>query len=310
MANITDWYGISRAVPFLDVDVHQDSAMFIDPHAVRLSSGPQPHAEDAQRALVSFFHQVSTYVLAGDPTTHRQGLVLLQSFTEPWETRLGLSRSGIFGHGGSSVVGEWIWRALNDDLRALLEVGILTRVEELPLFVEGVDRDITSDLTTRIIFRVLAAFTREMVGEFPEFTAGRHQVTTVTRRVWDTTKHAWTDAVLELPVAAERPLLLVPRDWARPRLLMSARRYFDTSILSFVQDEGASFDRVTGRLSKTPKDRLRLRPDLPCSRSTNLDVTLRASHGDRANLLRLFRDFVRARYEPLSDGEIAARLGR
>jgi len=89
---------------------------------------------------------------------------------------------------------------------------------------------------------------------------------------------------------------------------MSARRYFDTSVLSFVQYEGAMIDRQTGKVIKTPKEKLRLRPDLAFGRDTNTRITLRAALEDREDLLRRFTQFIRTRYEPLTDEQIQMRL--
>jgi hypothetical protein len=60
---------------------------------------------------------------------------------------------------------------------------------------------------------------------------------------------------VELPAVAGRPLVLVPRGCARPRLLMSAGRYDETSVLSYAQLEQAVV--IKERLIKTPKDRLK-----------------------------------------------------
>lgn len=85
-----------------------------------------------------------------------KALGMLQRFNEASETRLGMAEVGFRGHGAAEDIGERIWTALTTDLDALLEVGILKRLEHLPLFVEGVGKDLTSDVTTRIIFDSLA----------------------------------------------------------------------------------------------------------------------------------------------------------
>ena len=52
------------------------------------------------------------------------------------------------GHDRAHEVGTWIWDSLTTDVEALVRVGVLRHLEYLPLFVQGVDRDITSDITT------------------------------------------------------------------------------------------------------------------------------------------------------------------
>ncbi|MBM4497005.1 hypothetical protein GS426_19965 [Rhodococcus hoagii] len=88
----------------------------------------------------TFFDEVLHCMSHGTP---QRGLRLLQRFVEPWETRLGLAKSGFSGHGGAETSGSWIWQALNNDIYALIAVGKLKQIEDLPLFIEGIDKDIT-----------------------------------------------------------------------------------------------------------------------------------------------------------------------
>lgn len=82
---------------------------------------------------------------------------------------------------------------------------------------------------------------------------------------------------------------------------MSAGRYYNTSVLSFVQDE-QSVVTVGGKVLKTPKDVLRNQPGLERSRKTNLTVTRRAHMRD-ADLVAVFRAFVDTKW---GDGPQAA----
>jgi hypothetical protein len=303
VAHITTHYGIVGPVPFLDVDIDVDNHMFVDPHAIRLQRDPEPFVSEANRATESFFDEVARCARStSSAIAKRRGLDLLQHFEEPWETRLGLARRGFRGHGGAKDVGSWIWESLTTDLEAFLRVGVLHQIEDLPLFVEGIDRDITSDVTTRIVFDALAGFTADVVQKFPQFRTGGHQVAGFDRQVWDTARLAWTVKNVALPVADGKPLLLVPRHWARPTLLMSARRFYDTSVLTYAQLEQAVRSHE-GELLLTPKDVLKQQSALARGRGTNMRVTRRASERDD-NLVAIFKQFVDSRYEVLDD-EIA-----
>lgn len=290
MATITAHYGISNPVPFHNIDVSRDNRLYVDPRAIRLANSPEPHTQDAVRGLDSFFTRVSLDAMSDSPNERRRGLGLLQHFEEPWETRLGMASEGFQGHGGADDVGEWIWDALSTDLDALLRIGVLKHIEDLPLFVKGVDRDITSDVTTRIVFSALAGFTVEMLRRFPEFTAAKHTTAVVERQVWDSTEQQWDRRKVELPLAHGKPLLLVPNGWARRTLLMSAGRFYDTKVLSFAQEEQAVVLKG-GKILRTSKDRLREQALLARGRSTNRAVTLRAEAAG-VDLLTVFRQFV------------------
>ena len=207
-----------------------------------------------------------------------------------------MAEGGFAGHGGAEDVGTWIWDAMCTDLDALLEVGVLKHVEELPLFVEGVGHDITSDITTRISFGPLAEFTSDVLQQFPEFTAGSHEVRDFQRQVWDAYNRKWTQKTVTLPLVDGKPLLLMPAGWVRGTLLMHAGRFYETSVLSYAQDE-QSVVTQDGKVIRTPKDRLRTQHGLRRGRDTIRAVTLRAeSAGD--DLIEIFRRFVGDRYRP------------
>lgn len=290
MVSISSYYGISGSLPFEDIDVAADNGLYLDPRAVRLRGKPQPFASEAVHCADTFLDEVKGCITAGTATALARGEALLQSFPEPWETRLGMSASGFSGHGGSDEVGSWIWDALTTDLRAFVAVGVLHQLEDLPMFVGGVDKDMTSDLTTRIMFSPLARFTEAMVARYPEFTARTHVLETVKRQVWDPAARDWAEETFTLPVAAGKPLMLVPKGWARKNLLMSSTRFYDKAVLDYAQQEGA-VHLPSGKILTTPKDELRKQPDLRPGRGTVIRVTKRALNEDE-DLIRIFKVFV------------------
>lgn len=305
MPTITTHYGITGPVPFVDVEVTADNRLYVDPHAIRLRRTPQPFANQALECVDTFTHQVTDSIIKGAGATGRRGERLLQRFVEPWETRLGMSAKGFHGHGGADVVGAWIWDVLNNDVEALVRVGILKQIEDLPLFVEGVDRDITSDITTRIIFGPLAQFTQLMIDTYPQFNSAGHKTQAYRKQIWNPIIGDWDEADMTLPVVDGKPLVLVPREWARPTLLMSATRYYETSVLSFAQLEQA-VRASDGRLIKTPKDRLKKQSGLGRGRGTNMRITMRA-FDNAEDLLATFKAFVAERLDKNdSDGRSAA----
>jgi len=120
--------------------------------------------------MTTFFDEIVECVISPKRAETERGRRLLRHFHEPKETRLGMSQEGVNGHGGADDVGAAIWKALSTNAKALIKVGILECVEDIPIFVYGVDKDITSDLTTRIIFDPLAKFTNAMMKKYPQFT--------------------------------------------------------------------------------------------------------------------------------------------
>jgi hypothetical protein len=307
MPILSRYYGLSGPLEFLDVDVANDNRLFLDPHAIRIERGPAPFSSQAKKCITTFFDEIVACVMSPQRSEAERGLDLLQHFNEPKETRLGLSQKGFDGRGGDEDVGTWIWDVLSKDVEALIKVGILKWIEDVPVFVEGIDKDITSDLTTRIIFEPLVKFTQAMLNKYPEFTQGSHEVRSFQRQVWSPSRSRWRLKPLDLPIAWDKPLLLVPKYWARPRLLMSTGRYYETSLLSYVQELRATRDRRTGKLLKDPKWRLKERDEFERGQETIHRITKQAKR-KKHDLLSQFRTFVDQRYERLDDEELDKRL--
>lgn len=293
---VTEYFGLSQNVPFANVNAHTDTRLFVDPRAIRLEKTPAPFTAHANECTKSFFDEVARCITSPSQTENLRALELLQKFNEPRQTRMGLAKSGINGHGGSAKVGRWIWETLSTDAYALLRIAILKWIEDVPLFVEGVGTDITSDLTTRIIFSPLAEFTSTMVAAYPEFTSGKNKLVNANHQVWNPVALEWEQKNFLLPSIDGVALLLVPQNWARPNLLMTATRYYETGMLSYIQRKDAPRDQK-GNLILTPKDRIRESGEYPRGRETITRVTTKAvSKGD--NPLAEFRRFVDERYEP------------
>ncbi|WP_144782616.1 hypothetical protein [Microbacterium sp. BH-3-3-3] len=305
MPFVTDYYGITGPVLFANVDVASDNFRFLDPHAVRLTGAMQPFASEALHCVDTFLGEIVRCVISPVPGDHRRGEALLKRFREPWETRLGMSAKGYHGHGGGEDVGSWIWTAMSTDLVALVHVGVLEHLEDLPMFIDGIDRDITSDVTTRIMFAPLARFTESMLLKHPEFTSNGHKAKTVISQVWDPSTLEWTEEQFTLPVADGKPLLLVPAAWTRRNLLMSATRFYEKTVLDFAQIERA-VRGSDGKLIKTPKDELAKIKGLGRGRNTNVRLTLEAFEKNE-NLIEYFKAFVALKFErPEEDDAVAA----
>jgi len=295
MPSVTEHYKISGPVPFVDVDVAADNRRYIDPRRIRLSRSPEPFASRALDAIDTFFDEITDCVVSTSSADRARGETLLQRFHEPQETRLGMSQFGFAGHGGSAGIGSQIWTALDGDLRALIEVGVFKQLDYMPVCVDDVDADITSDVVTRIIYRPLVEFTNQVVHDFSEFTTADHTTEAVTRQVWEPSGLTWKDEVVTLPVAGGNPLLLVPRDWVGGSLLVNARRFHGTSLLSSVQRQRAVV--IDGRPVKTPKDQLREDPSLRCERTTIVREVLAAYRERGEDVFAEFDRFVDAQLE-------------
>ncbi|GAA5113871.1 hypothetical protein GCM10023339_18750 [Alloalcanivorax gelatiniphagus] len=305
MTTVTQYFGVSGNVPFLDVNVHDDNKLFVDAFAIRMGLGPPTFAAAANFCTETFFDEVTRCVVSQNSARRRRGLQLLQQFEEPRETRLGMSAFGFDGHGGADGVGQDIWDVLAGDAEALVRVGVLKQIEDIPLFVPGVGNDITSDLTTRVIFKPLVDFTNDMIALHPQIAA-KTGMRSVLRQVWDPVAVNWTEEYVDLPTVDHKPLLLVPREWARHQLTLHAGRFYDTALLSHVQDRESTVTR-DGKVLKTPKDRLKERSSLVRNYDTIVRIVEQAYGDQRVNLVEDFKRFARQRYQATTDEQIDSR---
>lgn len=305
LATLTSHYGINGDVPFIDVTLGRDTPLFVDPYRIRLSATPTSFAVDAVQCMDTFFGTIGAAVLSTDPTCRKHAEALLGKFKEPRETHLGYAQNSINGHGGAEDIGAGIWSAMNEDIKALFTLGVLKHLEDLSMYVEDVAEDRTSDITSRIIFGPLADFTAEMIQRYPEFTGNGNVTVDVERQIWDSENWQWASRTITLPCVDGVPLMLVPKEWVGSSILMSSGRFFETTLLGFIQDERTSI-LTDGSLSFPTKKTL-LRQKTPArGRDTNLAVTLRAYDGG-IDLLKRHRSWVADRYKDslLERGEAA-----
>lgn len=294
MYTITSHYAIKRAIPFINITLGRDTPLFIDPYRIRLSGTPTPFAAEAVQCIDTYFETVSTAVLSDNQLQRQHAQELLRKFKEPRETHLGYAHNSINGHGGAVDVGSSIWSAMNSDVKALFTLGILKHLEDLSMFVEGVAEDRTSDITSRIVFGPLADFTAKMLLEYPEFTSNGNTTVNVKRQVWNPIPRCWEPRTMTLPCVDGIPLLLVPTEWAGKSILMSSNRFFETTLLRFIQSERAS-TLPNGSLF-LPSKKLLLHQKTPArGRNTNLAVTQRA-YNNGIDLVKCHRNWVSDRY--------------
>lgn len=297
MASISTHYNIipTGLTLFADLDVHTDTAQFLDPYAIRLLGAPAPHAAKAINCLDTFLDELVLTALSPNPAVQARGAAL-PVFPEPRQTRLGLSARGINGHGGAEVIRRRIWKAMSTDLRPLLHVGVLRHLEELGFYIKDVGDDITSDITTRIIFQALVDFTQEMLALYPEFTANGHKTAAVSCRMWNDHTRQWEVKPVTLPVANGAPLLLVPAGWVTRHPLMRYGRFFEVTMLGYIQDQHTQYT-PEGKPLKTPKDLLVPQGLASREKLEALRKTLEAYAGGR-DLLAEHRRFVTAKGVP------------
>lgn len=234
MTFLSEAFDLPDDVPFLDVDVDNDNTIFLDSSAIRNATCSYGLRSQAQ--LVHFFDELIRRRQSPLLSDRSSGLSVLQRMREPGETRLGYSAAGTDGKGFGDGLGKVLWGALGHQI---CQDKALTRIEHLPLFLPGIDRDLISDMVTRIVMDILVEYTQDMMRQYPVLAEK-----TVTRKlmVWDAQKLDWTHNYYELPFIGGKQLVLVPRGWVTSRLLMHPNPFYNRYTTNAVQEEQTTYD--------------------------------------------------------------------
>jgi hypothetical protein len=304
MSRVSKDFGIVGVVEFLDVNVERDNLLFIDPSAIRAAAmAGDAYGRQASDELTRYFDYILGAVNSSDPTVRAAGEAALQHFGEIGSTRLGMSKHGTAGHGAAAKLGSEIWSELTTNPLCELAIARLKYIEDVPLFVDGIDRDITSDLTARVVVTTLARFTRDMMARHPEFSSARPTVPFESES-WDPHRKAWVPLRLTVPEADGKPLLLVPRSFVNYRIEMSYGQYYGVALLDFIQSE--DMVTVTRRNQEVERPRffkkeLRDMPQFQANRSTNTEQTKRIFLDKEVDVLGDYRSEKQSSFVSLDD---------
>jgi hypothetical protein len=229
--------GKSQAeLDFVDVPIDEDIPLFIDPFSI--SQRPDRWSQECHRTINFFFQQVVDSIRAGNISRAKY---LLYHLREPNETRFGYSSGRPQGAGIGQGQAQQILDALSES--AAVKTGFINALEEAELMIRGISRDKISDLTTNVLRRNLADYTKDQ--------CDLHGIKTDPAPLppyFSLASNSWKSAYYELPVAAGRPILLVPKVIARYDMAYDHRNYYRHFVLNYLQAEelnaGSSLVRV------------------------------------------------------------------
>jgi hypothetical protein len=130
-----------QEVDFVDINLNGDTPLFLDPYLIGLRT--DSFSFEASRTIRSFFEHFLFLIRSGK---ENEAFDLFSHLNEPNETGLGLSRGKSKGRG----VGPGNSRQIFESLKRskAVQTGLVEHIEDCRLFVEGIDKDKTSDMTT------------------------------------------------------------------------------------------------------------------------------------------------------------------
>ncbi|MGY2874240.1 hypothetical protein ACVW00_001430 [Marmoricola sp. URHA0025 HA25] len=244
MARVTEYFNLGAtqgSVDFVDVDVEGDVPVYIDPTAIRQQQGEW--AARCVHSLQSYFQSLLEAIRNDDEDRLTDLVVPLR---EPNETHLGSSVGESRGRGlGSQKKADELISSLRGS-RAV-QSGFLRDLEDSALMVEGIDKDIISDITTCVIRQQLIEYTQGQC-EFHEIFMESQE----SGPMWDVDNLVWVTGYVDLPRAAGDKLLLIPKSLVRVRLSVDKGRYYRGYLRPYFEEEVLA--NPTAALTRILKD--------------------------------------------------------
>ena len=133
---------------------------------------------------------------------------------------------------------------------AAFSSGLLTDLSEMALYVENVDRDKISDLTTNIIREHLVDYTNQQCELYGIPVRDYNGPP-----MWNANRRNWESKFVKLPYISDDPVLLVPKHIVRRRLSLDSQDFYNKQITDFLVSEHltANSSLVTVLKNKTRK---------------------------------------------------------
>jgi hypothetical protein len=228
MPRFSQAFGVKKSqgeLDFVDVPLHTDIWLFIDPFAI--SQRPDPWSQRCHATLVAFFQKVVDHIRAGRLEEARN---LLSHLQEPNETHFGLSAKRPAGAGIGPYQAQQLFEALKAS--TAVKTGFLSSLEECELMIDGIGHDKISDLTTNVVRGHLVEYTQaqcELHGVPVQMVA--------LGSCFNSDSLEWESRYGRLPVWKGKPVLLVPKVLARLAIAYDHQKYYRHYVLNYLQAE-------------------------------------------------------------------------
>jgi hypothetical protein len=210
---------------FVDVSNEYDTPVYVDPYAIEIHDDVwSAHASEYIR---TFFLEVLNTLRRGDLS---RAEALMSHFTEPQETFLGVSRGSPQGRGVGRMQSRQLMRAIRGS--EAFRTGLLSDLSDMALYVEGIDRDKISDLTTNVIRQMLVEYTVQQC-ELLGVPVAQY----ASPPMWDNDQKRWKSRYVNLPYIDKSPIMLVPKYVVRRKLSLDSQEFYNKQITDFLVAE-------------------------------------------------------------------------
>jgi hypothetical protein len=279
---------------FVDVKLHKDNKLFVDPRLIELSQ--KPIVAKMQHNLKIFLAELLDNIKADNK---RNIKYLMSGLGEPKETRLGHSDKNFDGNSVGDKLKPKFQSALANS--TLLKYGVLNNLGDFDLFIDDVGCDRISDITTKIIKSVLIEYTQE---QCKNSSIPIPMIDVQQKCLFDVDTLKWTEKKVKLPVYLGKPIIFVPKDIVRRKNDANSNlgSFYRYAIRNFIATDKELIENVKA----TGKNEMVLLRDIklvyPSSKGSSQKWLIRFPK----LLVDYKSNFLNPKLRPLTDDEIEA----
>lgn len=245
---ISEILGIGKTqfeLDFVDIDVDGDLPLFIDP--IYISKANTPMINKMYSTLNNFFEYLMDLINTGNITEARS---IFMNLNEVNDIHLGLSKNESRGNG----IGKKYQKEIFDNIlnTAKKHEGLLNQIQDIKIFVQGIDRDRISDMVSNIIKKELIEYTKQQC----ELNNIRLTPGVQTGFFWNATTRSWENKLDNMLVIDGRRIILVPRLIVSYAKEYTANKFVQHFALNYLQEQNIKdntslVQRYTNKKGKT-----------------------------------------------------------
>lgn len=229
---ISEALGINKSqleLDFYDYEIGRDTYLFLDPYYI--SRKEDEFLERCDEYIKTFFNRFLDLLSRDENAAYS----LFSHLGEVNEICLGMSKSHPAGRGIGFLNTRTIFNAIKGS--EAFRTGVASGLEDVRLFVEGVDKDKISDMVANIIKYPLIEYTQQQCALFGielSFVEGGYY--------WDKDEALWKRGHQKMIVVDGKTYLLYPKNLVSASKHYSANEYFGMYILEYLQRKNIEED--------------------------------------------------------------------
>ncbi|MDH7444801.1 hypothetical protein [Aquimarina sp. 2201CG14-23] len=226
ISNIFNLHKSQAELDFIDIDIQEDTALFLDPFFLGLRN--DKWSIEATKTIRSFFQTVLNLLRNNQIDEAKK---LFDYLHEPNSTCLGMSVGTPRGRGVGATDTDDIFKSIASS--QAMQTGLIEDLEDNILFIEGFGKDKLSDMTTNII--------RSHLIEYTQKQCKLHGIVLTANMpsefYWNRQSAQWEQKMVDSLIANGKKILLVPKGVVSYCKDYVPNKYYQHFVLNFMQNE-------------------------------------------------------------------------